>query len=676
MSKYVMIRNFSILNNVVTDTDIIFIDKASYREIIEDLKRQDTSDVQVFPVEGAKMTGYSNNYKDFNNNIFKEYLINGFDTETYDEKNQYVYYLYENIDGVFKEKNVKNNTLRLYHPVTKTSLNGIICIKNIINDINIYYLCKRYDQYVTHSETEIIVDNNKYSEYIEIDFPNIEDLFGINKKVVDGETVNDYSTYYIESMNIMSHDTFDKESNVELIRDIIKADHQYIPLNLIIQPFKIREAYIDNDDNIYFDVDRLTNIEELEKVYIKDYVNIERTIENNYITFPFTFIIFPYDSKNEDSGTYNLDVNFNVSNIQISTESKIYLTSRLGFSNGRIALLNKFIYPNKEIFTDIKDAYLHLNNIKIEDYDDFYGESLDDRIGAISYHDISEIELDVVKNLLNQEKTEITKSTILAKYKELLKEQILEDYDNDITSNPKFIGFKIEVATDNNFSSLIYEKEIECKLDELSDFNFEIDGIVEDWTTRPDKLLARTLFVDKYLGTIIESNFVVITKEWFKYIVNNDYNIATIQTLEDANKEYNVMLTGDQKEVVLNKDNVNFINTIKCIVSKKIDTTNGVRTANSPKVIFKPVFYKVQNLQNIQIRQSVKQNVGVNLSEYMTKVSIFKLLINNQEIVESARNDMYVIFSIDGKKISEYSGKYDIVNQDDEYISSGNYVLI
>ena len=57
----------------------------------------------------------------------------------------------------------------------------------------------------------------------------------------------------------------------------------------------------------------------------------------------------------------------------------------------------------------------------------------------------------------------------------------------------------------------------------------------------------------------------------------------------------------------------------------------------------------------------------------MSKVESFKMIINDQEIVESARTDMYVIFNIDASRFTTNTGSYYIVNQDDEFISDGNW---
>ena len=82
-----------------------------------------------------------------------------------------------------------------------------------------------------------------------------------------------------------------------------------------------------------------------------------------------------------------------------------------------------------------------------------------------------------------------------------------------------------------------------------------------------------------------------------------------------------------------------------------------------------------KDLQNIKLRSTLPQNIGVNLSEYMSKVETFKIIIEDNEFVETARNDIFVIFNIDPSKLNFTSGKYDIVNEDDTYISSGKWII-
>jgi hypothetical protein len=118
-----------------------------------------------------------------------------------------------------------------------------------------------------------------------------------------------------------------------------------------------------------------------------------------------------------------------------------------------------------------------------------------------------------------------------------------------------------------------------------------------------------------------------------------------------------------------------FVENVKCIIKKNTTEQSLGLQNNMPKIIYKPVFYKVQDLQNIQIRQNVTQNIGVNLINYLSKVESFNINIDGLKIIESARNDSYVIFKIQANKLKSTSGTYHICNQDDEYISSGQWSI-
>ena len=59
----------------------------------------------------------------------------------------------------------------------------------------------------------------------------------------------------------------------------------------------------------------------------------------------------------------------------------------------------------------------------------------------------------------------------------------------------------------------------------------------------------------------------------------------------------------------------------------------------------------------------------------MTKVETFKLIIENKEYIEIGRNDVYVIFDINTILLNNNEGEYNIINQDNEYLSSGKWSL-
>ena len=185
--------------------------------------------------------------------------------------------------------------------------------------------------------------------------------------------------------------------------------------------------------------------------------------------------------------------------------------------------------------------------------------------------------------------------------------------------------------------------------------------------------MCQCRFIDKYIGKVIYGNPVAITKEWFKYLVKNSDSEKSRISFENEQQKITY-----KTEMDLSK--INFINNINCIIKREEKNTPNVsgltNKSNSSRIIYKPVFYKVQDLQKISLKSNLIQNIGINLSEYMTKVDTFKLNINNTQYVEYARNDIYVIFKIDANVLNNLTaGEYHILNQDDEYISSGQWVV-
>lgn len=115
------------------------------------------------------------------------------------------------------------------------------------------------------------------------------------------------------------------------------------------------------------------------------------------------------------------------------------------------------------------------------------------------------------------------------------------------------------------------------------------------------------------------------------------------------------------------------IDKVNCIIKKEGQSTSVYNTKSVPKVIYKPIFYRTYDLQDINIRIGLRQNIGINLAEYMTKVDNFSLSLNGTQYREIARNDIYVIFNVDGTTLSTTSGTYYILDDGGEYISSGHW---
>ena len=220
-------------------------------------------------------------------------------------------------------------------------------------------------------------------------------------------------------------------------------------------------------------------------------------------------------------------------------------------------------------------------------------------------------------------------------------------------------------------TSLYHESmDIENPAEDLDEIGWNIFGIMESWNDFNDMMVARCKFIDRYLGKVIYGNPVVITKEWFKYIVgdiSNIYRRAKINGEQERTKRIS--------EMDISK--FNFIDKIQCtVVSAQNDTPAASGSKQVSRTLYKPIFFRTHDLQNVKLVQGLRQNIGINLSEYMTKVDTFKMVINGVQFIETGRNDVYVIFNVDASALDFANGTYHILDQDDEYISSGNWTTI
>jgi len=691
------------MNNLIFDKDIYIIEKKYFKEYIKELIESDTTygNSIVFPMTGSKAISYSDSYLKFNynmNSIDNRSIYIKKEDGTYDLGTD-VYEILEKKNNKLVPKKIKCNKIRLYHPLTKKSLNAIIDVNNYINNIHFHYLCKSITDYSSNSETEIKYANNTYSEYIDIYYPNIEDIFKINE---DGS----YSSFYIEDLEIVASTKNEKFINTILSssEDLEQCEEyegkQIVPMNLFIQPFRIIEEYAANNALNYDD-----DLSNDEKVFVKLYLK-NSVVENNYVKYPINITLFPYNNVDRTINMYLLDDYMNATTIVFNNPYRFKLMSRLGFSDGIISVVTMFDYPNKSYFynlakeynlsnesktTPIKEAYKYYNCVDDDNYLMFTNENIVKELEEIdNVTDIGEETMRYVVNTLglvlenndNKSKGEITdellkvnKVKILNAWKNIMKETIVKEYEEEYKTPGNFLGFKIEIATDLAFKHIIYDKNYRLNFCDIDDFAFKLNGIFKSWVQKPEQLLCRTVFYDRVIGTKIIGNLIVISKEWFKYLVNDSIiSRMNMLSLINKNKGENI---GDMKVIELKEDNINFINNINCIVSKQSDAYNNMSSSlkSNQKIIFKPIFYRVSDLQNIRIRENTVQNIGLNLMKYMTKVEAFKLKINNVEYVESSRNDAFVIFKINANDINIKSGRYDITNQDDEYISTGSYVI-
>ena len=732
-AEFVMIRNFSVANNIIYDNDIYIIERKYFNEYSKELLNENkiTGNSIAFPITNIKKNSYSNSYTKFNDNFnihTDESNINAqfcqYDKDNNVEIGFNVYQLFgiEN-NTLDLHKKIKCDKIKFYHPLNKKRLNAIIDITNYVNGINFHYLCRPLNQYQSNTETEIKYDNETYSEYIELFFPNLDDLFKINS---DGS----YNIYYKEDFNIVAS-TKNKEFINSIMSDSEDLEHsqyignsQIVALNLLIQPFRIIEEY---DSTL--DVNFNSNVADDQKHFVKLYLKNNLMNNNNYIYNNINIIIYPYTDIDNDNNMYLFDSSLSIGYMSTYSESRFKLMSRLGFNDGIISIVSLFDYPRKSYFyslykdaentSPIKEAYQYYNNVNSEYYKIFVSEDLKNEFDAIDkIESINDEMIQTVKEVANTNCQD--KSVLLDIYKRIMKETIIKEYEEEHGVSPQFLGFKIQITSDMMFKNIIYEKNVPINFDDLDDFAFQINNIFDNWNQKPEKIIAKVTFYDMLIGFELSSNLIIITKEWFKYLIN-DTNIYRLNELSNINKKHvnidmNVVSLDkndniniekinnlkesldnffndiqdklDENDIIpnytemindiensLNLDKVNFINNIKCIVNKEKNEAVNINSSINQKIIIKPIFYKVKDLQSITLRPNINNKIGINLSECLTKVNTFKLKIDNKEFIEFGRNNIFVIFNINASELSETEGTYDITDDEGNYISSGKWSI-
>ena len=634
--KFVVLRNYEIYNNIVYDKDFLFIEQSLYNNVSNGIESIS------YPIHIDNVLSFSNSHKKFN-----QYNIDKIEELKYD--------IYDESGNI---ANLKYDIFRIYIPTIKKDIDFIIDIDNIINDIDFHYYCNVFSNLPNKCEKEIIIDNTRFIEYVEVYIPNIESLFKKeNKYYIYDDTSN--------IINVKNSTTYIDKDNNEVELDIKNISDYYKIKNLEIEntpeegesPKYIDEdsdlgkLYINNLINTFFikkgqeEKDGET-IDVYNKVYINNLNNDTVNYNNNVINTSINITLYPYQEINNDI--------YMISDALLATESFMgtgnyfRLSSKMGFDNGTIALLNTFEFPGK---IEEKNEY----NTSEE---------------AIEMH-----------NILDRQVTNY--------YNSFFVHENIESYENDFENDIeeftgiRSTGFNIQIATDAGFQDIVYESNINT--DENSDnfiydFSFSLNKIVNHWYQLNEILVLRSIFIDKRINIVIYGNPVVLTKEWFKYLINDTMD-QIVYFSKDGNDIKNNLIEQDFMDI--NKG-FNFIENINCSIIEKTEeekeeekeflknlkyNTQGSKT----KIVYKPIFYKVNNLQSIELRNGITQNIGINLSQFMTKVDTFNLNINGYNVKEYLRNDVYVIFKINSNLVTEDSGYYNILDEDFNYISSGNY---
>lgn len=254
--------------------------------------------------------------------------------------------------------------------------------------------------------------------------------------------------------------------------------------------------------------------------------------------------------------------------------------------------------------------------------------------------------------------------TNFSKYKALSeKAKNYEDLKEILGDSLEMVKYTCIVSSDYLLKNIIHE-EISYS-DKVDDFLFPMKDLFSRWTQVPNNVYIKLIMEDRAIGKNCSSPTVLFTKDNLKYTINNQQYTR----LYIKKKETNI----DD----MNKENFNFISNLNCRIIRNDDVINSQiqKSAVQPRIIYKPIFFKVQELQNIVLRSNMAQNIGISLSSYVNKVDEFILSIGENKWPENSRTSSFVIFNVNSKLIEEATGKYDILTSDNEYISTGNYTI-
>lgn len=322
--------------------------------------------------------------------------------------------------------------------------------------------------------------------------------------------------------------------------------------------------------------------------------------------------LYPWKSIS-DNGIFTIDKYAKPASCYFVDDFKMSIKASFEFINGTISVVGRFCYP--ESFSSIESAWQRIYSTDFSKY-----KSLSEK--AKDYEDLKEI----------------------------------------LGDSLEMVKYTCIVSSDYLSKNIIHE-EISYS-DRVDDFLFPMKDLFSKWSQVPDNVYVRLIMEDRAIGKNCSSPTVLFTKDKLKYTINEQqYTRLSIKKKETDIDD-------------MNKENFNFISNMNCRIVKSNDDKQQIqKNSVQPRIIYKPIFFKVQDLQNIVLRSNMSQNIGISLSSYVNKVDEFILSIGENKWHESSRTSSFVIFNVNSKLIKEATGKYDILTSDNEYLSTGNYTI-
>lgn len=346
-----------------------------------------------------------------------------------------------------------------------------------------------------------------------------------------------------------------------------------------------------------------------------DGTEMKEYVENPYSIpemISLNITLYPWKSIS-DNGIFTINKYAKPASCYFADDFKMSIKASFEFIDGTISVVGRFCYP--ESFSSIESAWQIIYNTDFSKY-----KSLSER--AKDYEDLKEI----------------------------------------LGDSLEMVKYTCIVSSDYLSKNIIHE-EISYS-DKVDDFLFPMKDLFSKWSQVPDNVYVRLIMEDRAIGKNCSSPTILFTKDKLKYTINEQqYTRLSIKKKETDIDN-------------MNKENFNFISNMNCRIVKSNDDKQQIqKNSVQPRIIYKPIFFKVQDLQNIILRSNMSQNIGISLSSYVNKIDEFILSIGENKWHESSRTSSFVIFNINSKLINEATGKYDIMTSENEYISTGNYTI-
>lgn len=182
-----------------------------------------------------------------------------------------------------------------------------------------------------------------------------------------------------------------------------------------------------------------------------------------------------------------------------------------------------------------------------------------------------------------------------------------------------------------------------------------LQGCIYIFPPTDENLNFEEMFEYNFPITECISNEIPLTREKYKYMLplENPWGFEKLKLTDIAMQQYNLH--------VVNK------------IQKNIISVN--RPEDAKANIIKPVFVRSVDQKNIVVHPEVVESLSFNLNRYKSMVDIFNIRIEGTDFMEIGRTDNAVVFRIDGNLLPNEitEGKYYILNENHEVITSGNY---